>query len=127
MAKKTFKAAVIETQQHKLQTLIPTTQPADIEAEMLAMAQQRKAAGLGVVGRPKRKDKDNKAASAAERGTKPGETRKTYLVNIEKNNLLERIAYQERISVKEALDEALTAYIEQYIKAKGTPLQKRKK
>jgi len=108
-SKKTF----METAKTGLNTLIPTRTPDISEEELRKMAQQWKAkGGAGKVGRPRRADKDNRQASAAERGTKPGEARKTYLVNIEQAAALERIAYWQRKKVKECLAEALQAYID---------------
>lgn len=128
MAKhKQFKGAVKDaaTIRSGLEALIPQ-KPEDVTEDTLRqIAAQRLAAGIGTTGRPPRKDKDNKAAPAAERGTKPGEMRKTVLVNKEKYSQLALIAYHERIKEKEALDEALTAYIDQYIKQHG-PIQPKK-
>lgn len=72
----------------------------------------KESGGAGKVGRPRRADKDNTKVSAAERGTKPGETRKTYVVKIEHATALEQIAYWHRKKVKECMAEALQAYIE---------------
>lgn len=111
-SKKTFKA----TAATGLQTLIPS-RPAEIdERQLKEAARQWKAAGR--VGRPRRADKDNTKVPAAERGTKPGEARKTYLVNIEQAAELDRIAYMQRKKVKECLAEALQAYIDRN-KTKG--------
>lgn len=105
--------------------LIPQAPEEVTDDTLRNVAAQRLAAGIGTTGRPPRKDKDNKAAPAAERGTKPGEMRKTVLVNIEKYRQLTLIAYHERIKEKEVLDEAITAYIEKYIKEHG-PIQPKK-
>ena len=71
-------------------------------------------------GRPSRKDKDNKTAPSAEKGTKPGEMRKTYLVEIEAADQIEAVAYWDRKSVKEVVGEAFASYLERYIKKNGS-------
>lgn len=116
-AKKQFKTAVTATRNAGLSILIPTEEIT--EAQLRQMAKQRKAAGIGSVGRPRRNDKDNANASAAERGTKPGEMRKTYLVNIDHAEKLDRIAYWNRISIKDAVATALQAYVNDYEKKNG--------
>jgi hypothetical protein len=65
-------------------------------------------------GRKPRQDKDNKKASSAERGTKPGEMRKTYLVSIDVADDLEAIAYWERETIKDVINQALSNYIKEY-------------
>jgi hypothetical protein len=109
-SKKTF----IETAKTGLNTLIPTrTQPEISKEDLRNAAKEWKAnGGAGKIGRPRRADKDNRKVSAAERGTKPGETRKTYLVSIEQAAALEKIAYWQRKKVKECLAEALKEYID---------------
>ncbi len=65
-------------------------------------------------GRKPRVDKDNKNATAAEKGTKPGETRKTYLVNKGIAEQIEAIAYWDRESIKDVVNRALSNYIREY-------------
>lgn len=71
------------------------------------------------VGRPPRVDKNNKTAPSGERGTKPGEKRKTYIVNTDKANKIDAIAYWERTSVKDVVDSAFTDKITRYEKKNG--------
>jgi hypothetical protein len=70
-------------------------------------------------GRPPRLDKVNKFASAAEKGTMPGETRKTYLVNIGLAEKIEAIAKYKYTTVKETMREAMAEYIARYEKKNG--------
>lgn len=114
MAKKQFKEAVSRT---RLATLIPTEEIT--EQELRKLARQRKAAGIGRVGRPKRKDKDNATASAAEKGTLPGEMRRTYLVGKEQAEMLDRIAYWQRTTIKEVVAAAFQSYIKAYERKNG--------
>ena len=66
------------------------------------------------VGRPKSKLKDNKNVPSAERGTMPGEMKKTYLVNIDLADKIDEIAHQERTTVKKVVNEALTNHVDKY-------------
>ena len=70
-------------------------------------------------GRPPRTDKDNKAVPSGERGTLPGEKRKTYIVNTELANKLDAIAYWDRTSVKEVVKDAFTDKVKNYEKKNG--------
>jgi len=117
MAKQSKKAFIQALDGGGIGALIP--RGSITEEQVRQLARQKKAEGFGRVGRPARKDKDNKIASAAERGTKPGEMRKTYLVSKEQADLLERLAYWDRISVKKALADALQAYFASYQKKNG--------
>ena len=74
---------------------------------------------IGKVGRPKRSDKDNETAPSAEKGTKPGETRKTYLVNKKLADWIEDIAYWDRKTTKEVIGEAMASYILDWEKKNG--------
>lgn len=71
------------------------------------------------VGRPARKDKDNKAAPSVERGTKPGEKRKTYIVNIALADKVEAIAEQRNVPVKNVVNEFFKYMVQQYEKMHG--------
>jgi hypothetical protein len=70
-------------------------------------------------GRPPRADKDNKKVPSVERGTKPGEQRKTYIVNIELANKIDAVAHWEYLSVKDVVNEALVARLAKYEKKNG--------
>lgn len=72
------------------------------------------------VGRPHRTDKDNKNAPSVERGTKPGDRRKTYIVNSELAKKIDAIAYWDRISVKDVVNDAFSAKVSKYEKKNGT-------
>lgn len=100
-----------------LSSLIPTGESRVIkEARAKAAASGR----TGKSGRPKRTDKDNEAAPSAEKGTKPGEGRKTYIVNIVAAEKLEAIGYWERKTTKEVIGEAIAAYVAAYEKKHGS-------
>jgi hypothetical protein len=71
-------------------------------------------------GRPPRTDKDNKSVPSGERGTLPGEKRKTYIVNTELANKIDAIAYWDRTSVKEVVKDAFTEKVKKYEKKNGT-------
>jgi hypothetical protein len=71
------------------------------------------------IGRPPRIDKDNKAVPSGERGTLPGEKRKTYIVNTELANKIDAIAYWDRTSVKEVVKDAFIDKIKKYEKKNG--------
>ncbi len=100
-----------------LSSLIPTEESATIKK-----AREKAATSLrtGKAGRPKRSDKDNEKVSSAERGTKPGEARKTYIVSIEAAEKIDALAYWERKTVREVIGEAIGNYIAAYEKKKGT-------
>jgi hypothetical protein len=69
--------------------------------------------------RPKRSDKDNEKVSSAEKGTKPGEARKTYILPVELIEKAAEIAYIDRKYEKEIIGEALHKYIVAYEKKNG--------
>lgn len=71
------------------------------------------------IGRPPRTDKDNKSAPSGERGTKPGDKRKTYIVNSELADKIDAIAYWDRTTVKEVVNEAFTDKVTMYEKKNG--------
>ena len=96
-----------------LSSLIPTEEteaPLQKVAETAAHNIQEKIK----VGRKPRTDKDNKKVSAAEKGTKPGEMRKTYLVNIDLAEQIEAIAHWDRKSIKEIVNKAFEKLINNY-------------
>lgn len=59
-------------------------------------------------GRPVRQDKDNSKVASSEKGTKPGETRKTYIVNIDIADKIEKIAERRGVSIKGVVHDALS-------------------
>ena len=71
------------------------------------------------VGRPKRTDKDNTKVPGSERGTKPGETRKAYIVNKELAGKIDAIAFWSHKKIKEAVQEAFTDYVTKWEKNNG--------
>ena len=70
-------------------------------------------------GRPKRTDKDNTTVPSAERSTMPGDKRKTYIVNTILSYKIDEIAYQERTSVKDVVNQAFSMHVAKYEKKKG--------
>lgn len=136
---KTFKAGINERRPSVLESLIPTQirhtevqqaaervkqKERDKAAELKRAAEQAKERGVyGTKGRPKRTDKDNASAPSAEKGTRPGETRKTYLVSIATADKLESIAYWERKTMREVMGEAMLQYVKTYEKKNG-PIKK---
>ena len=65
-------------------------------------------------GRPPRKDKNNKLMPAAEKGTKPGEMRKTYIIKKEDHDKICALAYYERKFVKDIIGEAIDGLMRKY-------------
>jgi hypothetical protein len=124
MATKQFQTKITSAAKgDRLGGLIPSGNISKIKQAAAVKKQQEE---IGKVGRPRRKDKDNTQAAAAERGTKPGEMRKTYLVNIELAEKLEAVAYWDRRSVKEVIYEAMHNYLATYEKRNGAikPIKK---
>lgn len=76
------------------------------------------------VGRP---PSGKKPCRAAEIGTKPGEMRKTYLVNIDQADKIDAIAYWDRVSVKDTVGEAFEDRIKKFERKNGPLKLKPKK
>ena len=70
-------------------------------------------------GRPSRTDKDNKAATSAEKGTMPGDKRKTYIVQSDLADKIDAIAYWDRVSIKQVVQEAFSDKVNSYEKKNG--------
>ena len=70
-------------------------------------------------GRPSRTDKNNTLASSAEKGTIPGDKRKTYIVKAEHADKIDAIAYWQQTTVKEVVSDAFAAKITKFEKANG--------
>jgi hypothetical protein len=102
-----------------LNSLIPTGSALSLQRIRDKIKRKNEAGQLGRVGRPKRTDKNNEEAPSAEKGTKPGEMRKTYLVSIELDDKINAIAYWDRKTVKEVVNEALSNYVAVYEKKNG--------
>ncbi len=71
------------------------------------------------VGRPKSSTKDHTSAPSAERGTAAGYMRKSYLVNIDTANKMDSIAYWDRKTIKETVEEAMSHYVGAWEKKNG--------
>ncbi len=76
------------------------------------------------VGRP---SKGKQPKTSAEVGTKQGDMRKTYIVNIDQAEKIEAIAYWDRQTVKEVVGEAFDDRIKKFEKKNGTIKPKPKK
>jgi len=136
MSKKGFTDKVQINTKNRMDDLIPAKKDAtyiakddegikqqarDTTEEIKRAAAELKASGkLAKRGRPKRIDKNNETAPASERGTIPGETRKTYIVNMTLAEKLEAIAKYKYLTTKEALMEAMRDYVNKYEDENGT-------
>lgn len=110
-----------------LSGLIPTGQDGesrDMHKMKKAARDMKKADRIGKRGRPRRTDKDNLTAPSAERGTKPGEARKTYLVDKALAEALEFIAWYDRRKGKEVLRDMMSEYVVRWEKNNGRPAMK---
>jgi hypothetical protein len=68
-------------------------------------------------GRPR-----NRRTSTSQQGLREGLTRMTFIVSQEKQDKLKFISYNERLSLREILDEAIDDYINKYEDLTG-PIQ----
>lgn len=71
------------------------------------------------VGRPPRTDKDNSSVKTVEKGTKPGEARKTYILGTVLIKKIDGISFWENRSIKEVVSEALTDFVNKWEKKNG--------
>ena len=78
--------------------------------------EKQKTVKTKVLGRPKSSLKDNSTVPAAERNTKVGEMRKTYLVNIDLSTKIDKIAYIDRTTVKNVVNEAFINHVNKWEK-----------
>lgn len=74
----------------------------------------------------RKKSVAREAGKASDLGCKESETRATFIVNEELLDKLKAVAYWERIKIKEAIDEALSDYLEKK-KIKPRPEKERLK
>lgn len=65
-------------------------------------------------GRPKTKKKE--ITKSSQEGTKPKETRATFIVNEELLEKIKTIAYWDRELIKEVIEEALEDRVKKYVK-----------
>jgi hypothetical protein len=73
-------------------------------------------------------ENDTPSIPSAKRGTKPGDMRKTYIVNAELVDKIDEIAHQERTSTKAVVNEAFTNHVEKWEAENGpVPVPKKKK
>lgn len=70
-------------------------------------------------GRPARSDKDNKNAPSSEKGTKPGEKRKSYIVNSDIADKIDAIAHWNRVNIKDVVNEAFSDRVAKYERKNG--------
>ncbi len=113
MSKKTFR-----TPSGGIGSLLGETSATKVEpVEKLAKKVQALRGGVKPVGRPRTNLKE--VGSESERGTLEGETRATFIVNIELLEKVKAIAYQERKAYKAVVHKALGDFIEWYEKKNG--------
>ena len=79
------------------------------------------------LGRPNKSNKDHLTASSAEKGTAAGYMRKTFLVKIELAQKFDAMAFWDRKTVKDVLQEAMSNYILTWEKKNGTVKQPEEK
>ena len=72
---------------------------------------------LRQMGRPR-----NRRTSTSQQGLRDGLTRMTFIVSQEHQDKLKFISYNERLSIREILDEAIEDYINKYEQVVG-PIQ----
>lgn len=106
------------------QTDTATAEPLQEGPAQLTKDLLQEARGMFKSGRPKQKQ--NIGRPAAERGCKTGEGRVTFVMNKEQAEALKDVAYWQRIAVKDALQEAVAAFLADYERKHG-PLKSRKK
>ena len=70
-------------------------------------------------GRPRRTDKDNTMVQNIEKGTKPGEARKAYILSTELTSKIDAIAFWDGRNIKEVATDALTSYVAAWEKKNG--------
>lgn len=72
-------------------------------------------------------EKKQAEESASKKGTKPGETRATFIVKEEDLDKLKAIAYWERLLIKDVVEDALLEAIKNYERKNGAikPIPKR--
>lgn len=68
-------------------------------------------------GRPKTQKKE--ITKSSQEGTKPKETRATFIVNEELLEKIKTIAYWDRELIKEVIEEALEDRVKKYVKKNG--------
>ena len=78
-------------------------------------------------GRPKSTLKGNSNVPGAKKGTKPGNKRKTYIVNIDLSEKIEEIAHQERTTVKNVVHDAFSSRVDKWEKKNRPPKVPKKK
>lgn len=104
MGKKTFTSST--------STILNRVQEARVE-------EQTKQAGdeSRQMGRPR-----NRRTSTSQQGLRDGLTRMTFIVSQEHQDKLKYISYNERLSIREILDEAIEDYLNKYEEQAG-PIQ----
>jgi hypothetical protein len=87
--------------------------------------------GTTTTGQPRRSKAGRKrtnyrrAETTSELGTKEGETRFSGIISKELLEKIKAIAYWERTSIKDILQEGLEAYVQRYEQQAGKPIQPR--
>lgn len=107
MGKKTFTASTGE--------ILNRVQAPQVKEE--TQNTEDKPQDLRQMGRPR-----NRRTSTSQQGLRDGLTRMTFIVSQEHQDKLKFISYNERLSIREILDEAIEDYINKYEQVVG-PIQ----
>lgn len=103
MGKKTFTTST--------STILTKVQEARVEEQTKQTEDSRQ------MGRPR-----NRRTSTSQQGLRDGLTRMTFIVSQEHQDKLKYISYNERLSIREILDEAIEDYLNKYEEQAG-PIQ----
>ena len=79
------------------------------------------------LSRPKQSVKDNATVHSAQKWTKPGDQRKTYIVSSDLVDKIDTIAFMDRTTVKHVVNEAFTDHVDKWEKANGPLMVPKKK
>ena len=71
----------------------------------------KKTEGLQASNRGRHKTNFKTITKSSEIGTKPGETRATFILNEEQLESIKALAHWERVSIKEVLSQAIEAHL----------------
>lgn len=104
MGKKTFTTST--------STILNRVQESQVKEE--TRTEQGESQDLRQTGRPR-----TKRTSTSQQGLRDGLTRMTFIVSQEHQDKLKYISYNERLSIREILDEAIEDYLNKYEEQAG--------
>ena len=104
MGKKTFTTST--------STILNRVQETQVKEE--TRTEQGESQDLRKLGRPR-----TKRTSTSQQGLRDGLTRMTFIVSQEHQDKLKYISYNERLSIREILDEAIEDYLNKYEEQAG--------